>query len=226
MRPEEKIGVLRNNDALRSDFIKEYTGFILSSASKTVGRYVSVEDDEYAVALIAFNEAIDRFDGSRGGFLSLAKTIIKSRLIDEARKQGAASVPFSSLEAEDEDGCRLAFEPVGAEDVVTEAQLEIAILKNELEAYDISFFDLPKHNPKSKKTKRECFRVIKYIVSNSLLKSSVLETGNIPVRSVVEQTGAGRKLLERHRKYIIASVVILSGDYPIVSGYIKNAEEV
>ena len=226
MRPEIRIAELRKNVSLRNEFIKEYTGFILSSASKAAGRYISREDDEYSTALIAFNEAIDRYEKDRGSFLSFAAVVIRSRIIDEARKRHMETVPFSELDSEDEDGQVQSFDPVGAPDVVSEAQLELALLKEKLLSYDISFFELPKFTPKSRKTKRETFKVIECISESEELRNSLAETGKIPVGAVIERVGASRKLMERHRKYIIAAVIILSGDYPTAAEYIKNAKGV
>ena len=226
MRPEEEIAELRENDSLRNRFIQENEGFILSSASKAAGKFIDRSSDEFSTALIAFNEAIERYSPEKGGFNAFAKVVIKSRIIDEKRKIHMNTIPFSQLQSEDEDGNTSEFDPIGAKDAVTEQQLEMALLKEELEAYDISFFELPKFTPKSKKTKRETYKIVKYISENKALKKSLELTGNIPVSAVITGIGASRKLMERHRKYIIAAVVILCGDYPLAAGYIRKLEEV
>ncbi len=44
-------------------------------------------DEELSIALMAFNEAIDGYDTSKGSFLSFAKLVINRRLIDYLRKK-------------------------------------------------------------------------------------------------------------------------------------------
>lgn len=226
MRAEEKIAGIRENDILRNEFIKENERFILSSASKAEGRFIDRSSDEFSTALIAFNEAIDRYSPDKGGFNAFAKVVIKSRIIDEKRKKHIAAVPFSQLQSEDGDGNTIEFEPIGAEDAVSESQLEMALLKEELLKYDISFFDLPRFTPKSKKTKTETYKVIEYISNNEDLRKSLEITGNIQVNAVIGGIGASRKLMERHRKYIITAVIIICGDYPLAAGYIRKPREV
>ena len=48
-----------SNDALEK-LITEYQSFILACASRTVNHFVTKSDDEWSVALIAFNEAVDK----------------------------------------------------------------------------------------------------------------------------------------------------------------------
>ena len=71
------------NHPIRSQLIEEYSPFIVKQISKVTGRYVSHENsEELSIGLLAFNEAIDRYDSSRGSFVNLASLIIKSRIKD------------------------------------------------------------------------------------------------------------------------------------------------
>ena len=86
MNLEEKVLLAQKDGNFRNDIIKEYNNFILSCAKKTVGGYVSDQDDEMSVAMIAFDEAITKYDSSKGSFINFAGIIIKNRLIDFMRK--------------------------------------------------------------------------------------------------------------------------------------------
>jgi len=69
----------------RDLFIEAYKPFIAAVVSKICGKYKQYGiDEELSVGLLAFNEAIDKYDG-RGSFLSFAKLVIKSRLYDYFR---------------------------------------------------------------------------------------------------------------------------------------------
>jgi len=47
----------------------------------------------------------------------------------------------------------------------------------------------------------------------------------LPIKDIESCEKLPRKILERHRKYIIAGAEILKGDYPILSGYLKFVRE-
>jgi len=47
----------------------------------------------------------------------------------------------------------------------------------------------------------------------------------LPLKVLENNLKLPRKILERHRKYIIAGAEIISGDYPILSEYLKFIKE-
>ena len=76
MVPGEKIA-LENLDQL----INQHMAFLIRTVSNFTGKYVSIEnDDEFSIALIAFTEAVKKYDEDRGNFLGFAKLVIESRL--------------------------------------------------------------------------------------------------------------------------------------------------
>lgn len=72
---------------LRERFIEGHETFILRSAGKVCHRHVTTSDDEWSIALSAFNEAIDGYDEAKGSFEGFAYTVISRRLTDELRRQ-------------------------------------------------------------------------------------------------------------------------------------------
>ncbi|MEG3042075.1 MAG: sigma factor [Clostridium sp.] len=62
-------------------FIKIHMNFIIKSISSVTGRYVSVDnDDSFSIGLLAFKEAVDKYDTSKGEFTSFARLVISSRV--------------------------------------------------------------------------------------------------------------------------------------------------
>ena len=95
----EKIA-LENLDQL----INQYMAFLIRTVSNFTGKYVSIEnDDEFSIALIAFTEAVKKYDEDRGNFLGFAKLVIESRLKTYLGKKRKESSEVS-LEAMQEDG--------------------------------------------------------------------------------------------------------------------------
>ena len=99
-----------------------------------------------------------------------------------------------------------------------DVKYEIEALSYELGEFEITFFDISKNSPKSGKTKRECREVIKYILSADTMVEFIRKNKYIPVKEIISATGVNRKILERHRNYIIAVVLVMDGEYEIIQG--------
>lgn len=226
MESGKTICEIRDNEQLRNAFIEKYKNFILSAASKVLGRYVGIEDDEYSLAMIAFNDAITKYDESKGDFYKFATLLIRNKLIDELRKQNPNVIPFSSLHSVGNDSEEEEFEAVGDSDVASDIAIELHTLKEELRKYNIAMFDIPQSSPKASKTKQMTYDILMYISKNAEAKKSILKNNEIPLKLLIDSFGVNRKFLERHRKYIITATIILNGDYPIIADYIKNLREV
>lgn len=219
MNLEERAAAAAKDEKLKNEFIGEYRNFILSSASKTLKRAITDSDDEFMTAMIAFNEAIDKYDEDKGKFLSFASNVIRNRLIDELRRSSRnTAITFSELEMK--SGMPFDISSNDNHDI----KWEIEALKDELAEFDISFFSLADAAPKSRKTKRMCFDAIRYIINDNKLLKTVINKHILPVRDVSEGAVLNRKTLERHRKYIIAAVIIVTQDYPEISAYFDIKE--
>jgi RNA polymerase sigma factor len=49
-----------------------------------------------------------------------------------------------------------------------------------------------------------------------------MKNRQLPLLDILDKTSLSRKTLERHRKYIIAIVLVLSGDYHYLREYIQG----
>lgn len=223
MMTDEEIIKIKSDNSLKDSFIQKYTNFILSSARKATGRFVDKSDDEFSIAIAAFNEAITRYETDKGNFFSFASRVIHSRIVDDQRKNHMHAIPFSALEQEEKDGSVICFDVVGNNDVATDMQLEFLSAKDVLKNFDISFFDLTKCSPKIRKTKCETKKAVDFIIQNKDVLKRLKSTGVLPANLIVTKTGVNKKILDRYRKFIIATVIILSEDYPTISNYIKNS---
>lgn len=229
----------QTNDTLRNDFISNHKSYILASACKAAGHYVSDRDDEYSVALIAFNEAIDSYDESKGAFRPFAAVVIRRRIYDyirsESRFSNEIALEPSALTGEvteDSPETSLHMEVRQREAEIserdTESRPEGSPIKDEIEAvqgllsrYGFSFFDLTECSPKAGKTKDACAQAVAYLLQQDDLLRKMRQSCTLPVKELQKATGISRKILERHRKYIIAAAEILNGDYPLLAEYMS-----
>ncbi len=218
-----------NDNHLLSELIESQSQFILRSASKTSKKYISKNDDEWSIALIAFSDAVKTYAKSKGGFLHYAQTIIKNRLIDYYRSEQKYKPEYlvdpSLFECEsNEEEADIAIKISVAKQLIYQDNHSI---RDEIEAitpvineYGFTFYDLASCSPKSKKTKEACKKVILHILENQEIMRIMKEAKQMPIKKIQKNTGLPRKLIEHHRRYIIAAIEILSGEYPFLAEYV------
>jgi len=214
------------------EFINEYESFILQTAHKTTGKYVTKSDDQWSVSLSAFNEAIKTYSYEKGGFLFFAEMVIKRRLYDYIKKQSQhfqeVTVNPHMFESDsDEEDVALKQEVLNKIVIKPDdaAKLEIEAISAILNEYGFSFFHLVSVSPKAMKTKTACAKAIAFISQNTLLVNEMRNSKNLPIKVIENNLHLPRKIMERHRKYIIAGVEIMAGNYPILSEYLKFVRE-
>ncbi len=228
MNEIEQILLAQRNSQIRERLLVENDVFIRRCASKAAGRFVDTHDDAYSEALIAFNDAVTAYRSDKGSFYALASTAIQNRVTDLLRKENHVRnvIPFSSLAAQDDSGQEKPFEKADPTPIISDTALEIDALRQELQGFGISFFDLPKASPKFRRTKAACREVIAWLVRHPELIREIRRKKCLPTKQITDTLHTGSKILERNRNYIIAGVLICSGDYPIMQEYFDWQKEV
>ncbi len=217
----------RNNKAA-DDLIRQYIPFIRGEASKFLGRPCTESDDAFSIAMIAFHEAIMGYRRERGAFLPYAALLIRNRLIDENRKEARHSGILSLDTSTDESDRALIEQAPDPRDRYKEAsdldatQQEIAELSGVLAKFGVSFADVADQNPRQERTRKTCLTAIRYAMDNPSLLDTLLRTQKLPLAQLVQGSGCDRKTLERHRKYILAMLLIQTNGYEIVRGHLRH----
>ena len=223
-----------SDPAFREEFIRENEKFILREAYRVVGRFISKSDDEWSISLMAFNQAIGSFTPERGNFASYASLLIKSRLTDYYRANKKyneeMNVTPDSFDGDPEDddpeaAFKLSVAKAAAVTVENPAKDEIEALTGVFNAYGFSFFDLSKVSPKKDKARRDCAKAVAAVLKDEELLRELRAKKLLPIAKIMKNTNLPRKIIESHRKYIIAAVEIMDGDYPIVRDYMKYIRE-
>ncbi|MBU5450397.1 sigma factor [Acetivibrio sp. MSJd-27] len=224
METAEKIIRAQADNVARELFIKENMAFIYSCAAQVAGHFVDESDDVFSEALAAFHDALTNYEERKGHFHAFAKTCIQNRIKDYYRAQNRHRhiIPFSSLAAENSNGEETAFEVEDKNTGTSETAFEIYSLKAELESFRISFFELPKAAPKSKKTRDACVDIVRYITGSKELLATVYNKKVLPVKQVLSDLKVNKKILERHRNYLIMGILIINGNYEILSEYFDS----
>jgi RNA polymerase sigma factor len=233
--PEAWIEAIRQGDEqLRDELIRRYRPFIARTASRFCRRYVDPErDDEFSVALGAFDEAISRYAADSGSrFLGFAEQVMTRRLIDHVRKERkhAAAVPYSAMDAEEEDGGSSAAQAEAAQAMdaydrsraAEERRMEIAALTEELARFGITLAELVDQSPRHADSRSALMKIGRLLAADAALYRTLKETGRLPVKELSEHAGVSRKTIERHRKYLIAVALIAGGPYPYLRYYVQG----
>nr|MDN4744293.1 sigma factor [Lachnospiraceae bacterium C1.1] len=214
--------------------MKENEKFILKEAYRVIGRFVTKSDDEWSFALLAFNQAINSFTPERGNFASYASLIIRSRLTDFYRSNRKYSEEMNVTpecfdgDPDDDDpeaSFKLSVAKAASVNPENPAKDEIDALNGIFGDYGFGFYDLSKVSPKKDKARRDCARAVAAVLVNEEILTELRLKKLLPIAKIMKVTGLPRKIIETHRKYIIAAVEIMDGDFPIVQDYMKYIRE-
>ena len=238
-RVDRKVMKAAKDDKLFEELIWENETFILSLASKFSHKYITKSDDEWSVALSAFSQAVADYSFNKGAFFRFAEIVVHRRMIDYFRQQekfkNEIPVDPSLIGEENPDdsesdnketnmgGSRLNQSNAQENKALREDSLreEIRNASDTINQFGFSFMDLTKYSPKSKKTRQSCQTCISFIMQDAQLCRKTRHSGLLPIQKISENTKVPRKTIERHRKYILAVVEILSGNYPYLAEYVR-----
>ena len=224
----------KSDQRIMEQFIEQNEFYIIKCASKFTHRYITKSDDEWSIALLAFHQAVESYVPEKGSFFSFAELVIRRRLIDYGKGKekfiSEISVDPNIFDTEPEDeaddlAIKLAVADQISKDNTSDMKTEIEDLNIRFQSYGFSFFDLTKSSPKAGKTKKSCAKVINYILRNPVLTKELKETKLLPLKVIEKNVQVPRKIIERHRKYIIAAIEILSGEYPHLAEYMQYIRE-
>ncbi|MCX7843440.1 MAG: RNA polymerase sigma-I factor [Clostridia bacterium] len=225
----DRVKSIRNDTTEINRLVEEYKPFIAACVEKTTGKHVKYgEDDELSIAMLAFVEAIKSYNFFKGNFLSFSQNVIKRRLIDFYRKEKKHGnvVSLSDYIGDDESKERDLSEEKSVdlysqEEISRYRRMEIEELKKELSAWDISLSELVDASPKHDKTRKMCVDIIRFILVQPELVTLIKNKKYLPVAEIEKNLQIPRKKIERMRKYLLAVIIIKTGDYQYISGYVN-----
>lgn len=219
----------KENSRKADDLIREYIPFIRSEAAKFMSRLCTDQDDEYSIAMMAFYEAIMGYEKGRGAFLSYAALLIRSRLVDYRRKEERHQGHISLHTENSGDDERTLLDTLADDhdhfevSATREAtRQEIEELSRVMGLFDVNFADVADNSPRQERTLQACTAAVRYARENPQLLDELLRTRRLPLAQLVAGTGVERKTLERHRKYILAMLLILTNGYEIIRGHLRH----
>ena len=117
---------------------------------------------------------------------------------------------------------------VRAEEVVT-SEYDTTVLAcaegAHVAANDVVATGYRSDDAKTRKTRSACLQVIRCLYETRPLCRQLLEKKRLPSGDLLAALHINDKLLERHRAYIIAGVLISRGGYEVLRDYLYGSEE-
>lgn len=228
---EKKVTrVQLGNEELRNLLIQKYRPFIKKAVSKACKKFISSSHEEYSIGLIAFNEAIDKFNSEENySFLSFANLVIKRRIIDYIRKDQAIneiSLSETNFTLEDTSSEHYAIvqnslevhkEKKKSEDI----KEDIVSFKSLLSEFGISFEKLTEVSPKHQDTKDLSREIARLIADSPTIREKLYSKKRLPITDLLPLVKVKKKTLERNRIYIISLTIVMVEDLTFLKEFLR-----
>ena len=189
-------------------------------------------DELFSTAMLALYEAVNSYDAEKGHFFPFADRVVCRRLVDIVRgmyKNGEQPVPLDDFDDDDSESTihtaaitKLSLRNYDEQRRQEQLIEEIEQFKAELSTWGITMDVLSKNSPKHKKLRDTYKQIIFHITNTADLIQTIQLKRYFPVKSIANVSGLPEKSIERARVFIIASLLIKIGDYPLLSDYVKD----
>lgn len=218
------------DEAALYTLLDSYSPFMKKVAAQVCKRFIDQQDDEYSIALSAFNEAVEKFDPAQNSsFLTFAHMVIRRRVIDFIRKESRRDEFIHDFTASAHDEKtrnwvedRVSMTKFSSDQEAAFRKEEITLFAQTLSDYGISFQVLAKVSPSHEDARRTSIQIAQLIAETHEYKEFLLENKKLPIKEIEQLVQVSRKTIERNRKYIIAVALLLLSDLNHLKDYVKE----
>lgn len=215
MGQEEEISI-ENIEYL----IEKYMAFLIKTVSSFTGRYISIEnDEEFEIALLAFTEAVEKYQSEKGVFLAFAKMVIVSRLKNYAEKEKKHEkvVSLDELYESGQD-----FQAEEAEEQDDYLQQEILRYKKELLFFGLTFEKLADEAPRHKDTRETALDAAEKAGKDEEIVEETYRKRRLPIRRVAVLAELTEKVIKRSKSFILSAMIIFAKEFPSLLYWIRG----
>ena len=219
-----QVEAAKSDKRALNTLLNDYLPFIRKCVSSVFFKGQS-KADNLTDAMLAFAHSVQSYNPEHGAFIQYAATVIRNRLIDNARKELAVQKrfwPFSAKAGEKdlawETGVSMQTYDIAEEE--RNLRHEIEAVNNEFAKWGFSWAALQKKCPKQERSRRMALRIADVIRQDAALLSDTLNSRQLPLSRLAETFP--RKAVEKYRHYIVALIILTQGDYPYVYSFIPQ----
>jgi len=207
----------QGDETARETLIASYQGYIAKMARSYTRENCDITGtDAYSTALLAFNEAAEKYNPEKGAhFSSFASQVIKRRLIDMVRSNARYKTEINVENIPD-----IPFENDGNMDFQEELAEDIKWFEETLKEFNISLEDLVKETPKHRDTRCKAIAMARHVINDPVLLARFERRKSLPFKNLLLKFRCNPKTIQRHRKYIIAVCIALNSSSLYLRDYI------
>lgn len=215
---EDQIHLIQSGDRqVREKIIQDYFPFVIDTLSDLLNRFIEVENDPYlSTGLQAFNDALDKYDSSKGKFISFAKVVIKNRVYDELRK----NKKHDQVVYLDQNQLH-ELEDLSSSDLV-ENQEDIRLYKERLKLFNIELEDLMDESPKHLNARLSSIKAGIALAGDATMIQHLYDKKVIPRKKLMVKTGLSLKQIRHNRQFIIAVAIAIHEKLTFICEYINE----
>lgn len=223
---ERQVKAAKHNPLLADALIKQYKPFIATITSEACKRHVVYGvDDELSFAMLGFYHAINSYESDKGTFLNYAARVMKHKVIDYLRSE-KKHTHISLDESDEENQTLLDHIPSNTYrytiPATTAIQAELIEFQQELQSFSLQLTDIAKQAPKQTRTLEACRQIIYVAMEKPSLIMQLKESKRLPIKDILQLVNIDRKIIERHRSYIIALLIIYSNGYEFMREHLHK----
>lgn len=217
MIPGEEIN-LENLNSL----IERHMPFLIRTVSNFTGRYVSIEnDDEFSIGLLAFAEAVKRYEPDRGKFLSFARLVIESRLKNYKEKSNRY-MQEESLEVLRDAGIDFFRKDEEENESTEKLHEEVLKYREELLLFGLTLENLADTAPKHRDTRQTAVQTAETASEDSETVEETYRKRKLPVRRVARIGKVTEKAVKTSKTFILAVMIIFVREFTGLRYWIKG----
>jgi len=202
--------VLNHDNDKINNFINDYTPFIIKTVSTLKGQYLDLEnDEEYSIALMAFNEAMEKYDYEKGAFLNFAKIVIESRVknywlsIKKHQHVDLDDIPVASEE--------------NNQDLISEIkEFELTLL-----LFGLDFEALIEAAPKHIDTRKRAISIANKTSQNKTFVDHIYEKRRLPITLMSKAYNVSIKIIKKSKIFILSTVIIFDKKLTLIQEWLK-----
>lgn len=222
---ESRVLNAQENTAALEQLIKDYLPFIKKQLTGFRSQALEYED-MLSTATLVFINCVKQYQSGRGGFLPFVQISIKNRLIDEMRREARRQhLPLHSTEGRETAAEEiLAFSDYNQKMEQLNLSLEIDCFSKELAGYDITLMELSRKSPRHRKSRLLSLRIAQALLMDEAKSCQLRNRHLLPQKELAAEFQISVKTIEKHRKYIVALFLLISGNYPCINAFLPKPE--
>jgi RNA polymerase sigma factor len=226
----ERIELAKNSNSELESLITDYMPFIRKSVYDA-GNLDIEYDDKLSLAMLSFMNCVIQFERGRGSFLTFASTCIRNRLFDEGRKQakyGGKMIPLypeNGQTSTDTVEGQVSYAAYNMKQEQERLADEIDVFSQQLGEYGVLFEELPRICPKQERARKQCVELGQFVAGREKMRETLLKHRRLAQAELAAEFGLSGKTIEKHRKYIVTIVLLLTGDYPLMRAFLPQYKE-